>query len=118
MVAVNGKISNVVVKLDDLNDFIVQMKFSSHFDWGYEWLFGLDNKEDVKVLKKLMSYADVEKLEDLNGRVVRIISDRDSLLGVGDPIEDKFIPVVGDKRKEVIYEKFINPYTNEKVEGY
>lgn len=101
----NARIEDVTVGLDDLNRLSVRMTFESQ-SVCFNWEFILNNPTDVQRLVKLMNYTDVYDFENLNGKIVRTVMHSYAFRGFGDPIEDKFIPVFGEKLKEVTEAQF------------
>lgn len=101
----NSRIKNVTVGLDDRDRLSARMTFEGQRG-SCEWIFILANPKDVERLVNLMNYARVNEVEELDGKIVRIVDCDGLFRGFGDPIEDKFIPVFGEELKEVTEAQF------------
>lgn len=105
MEIVNARINNVTVGWDNQYGMSAKMSFECHFG-STNMVFKLTNQTELQRLEKLMNYAgvDVNDVNNLNGRIVRVAIYCCAIRGYGDPIEDKFIPDMpwlGEELKEV-----------------
>jgi len=101
----NARITNLTIGLDDRDRLSARMTFECHFG-ACDWAFILTNPKDAERMVKLMNYTGVHKVEALNGKIVRIVIHGSCFRGFGDPIEDKFVPALGEEFKEVTVEQF------------
>lgn len=100
----NRRIKNVKVGLDDRDRLSIRMTFDGI--WSCDWGFILTNPIDSQRLVKLMNYAGVSDVMDLNGKIIRVVNHDRFLRGFGDPIEDKFVPTFGEELQEITEEEF------------
>lgn len=87
----NARIENVTVGFDDRDRLSARMTFKGQHGCC-EWGFTLIVPTEVQRLIKLMNYAGVHEVEELNGRIIRKVEYNNFLCGFGHPIEDKFVP--------------------------
>ena len=97
------KMKNMEIKNAIIRDVTVgfdgrdRLSASINFDEGYTrcgWDSVLTNEGDVQKLIKLMEYTGANKVEDLNGKIIRIVIADNYLYGFGHPIDDeRFIPI-------------------------
>ncbi len=75
------------------------------FDIPFGGIIGLElcltNPIDNQRLESLLKYAGVSNVEDLTGRVVRQVNYGSYLLGLGHPIENKFVPTFTEDFMEI-----------------
>ena len=96
----NARIKNVTVGFDDRDRLSARMTFEGQHGC-FEWRFILTYNTDVQRLIKLMNYARVHAVENLNGKIIRtVIYDR-IFCAFGDPIEDKFVLAFDEELKEI-----------------
>ena len=88
----NAKIKKVSVEIDDLNRLSARMTFDG-LNKCWEWSFMLNRSTDINRLIRLMEYVEVKKVNDLKNKIIRVAEAECFLLGLGHPIEDKFIPI-------------------------
>ena len=100
----NAKIKNVTVGLDDRDMLSARMTFESQLNCC-DWRFILTDPIDSQRLMKLMSYTNVYEVNNLDGKIIRIVKEDSLFRGFGDPIEDKFVLAFGEKIKEVTKEQ-------------
>ena len=101
----NARILNVLFKRNENDCLLVEMSVVCA-DGGSKWSFIMENLADVKRLKCLMKYADANKLEKLNNKIIRVILKDDQVIGMGDPLENKFFHVRIPQFEEVSLEMF------------
>lgn len=105
MEIINVRINNVTVGWDNEDGMSAKISFEG-YSGSANMVFKLTNQTELQRLEKLMNYAgvDVNDVNNLNGRIVRLVIDGSPIIGYGDPIEDKFIPNMpwlGEELKEV-----------------
>lgn len=100
MKIINAKIKNVTVGLDNGDRLSARMTFDGQCDCR-DWSFILTNPTDVQRLMKLMNYAGVYKVGDLNDKIIRVVYHSILFCGYGDPIKDKFVPTSMEEFKEI-----------------
>ena len=80
------------------------------FDIPFGGIIGLElcltNPIDNQRLESLLKYAGVSNVEDLTGRVVRQVNYGSYLLGLGHPIENKFVPTFTEDFMEIDTSRF------------
>lgn len=97
----NVRIKNVTVGLDSRHNLSARMTFENQYA-TCDWSFSLTDPVDVHRLMKLMSYAGTNTVQKLNGKIVRKIDHNNNFRGFGDPIKDKFIPVLVKTLKKLL----------------
>lgn len=88
----NAKITGVRVGFDDRDRLSARLSIKSQkgsTDWG----FILTEQAQVQALMELMHYVNVQEIYQLNGKIIRVCIHDHMLRALGDPIEDKFIPL-------------------------
>lgn len=102
MKIINARIKNVTVGLDAYGHLVASTTFEAQ-DNSYSWEFDLTDVAETQRLTKLMIYAGTDKVNCLEGRVVRVAVVREVFLrAFGDPIQDTFISLFGGEYKETI----------------
>ena len=89
----NCKITGVKTKITEELTITVKLEFVSRRDKGTYSITKrfYDTKENAE-LKTIMYYADVKKIKELKGKVIREVVDEDeNFIGIGDPIGDNFV---------------------------
>ena len=97
----NARIKDVTVGPDERN-------CSVSFDGqGFccNWEAILTNPAEDERLRKLMQYADTYDVNKMNGKIVRIVIIDTFLRAFGDPIQDKFVPILGAEFVELAEEQ-------------
>ena len=89
----NAKIKNATTRLDNKDRLIVSIEFHEAVTFS-TFVFKLANPVELGNFKKLMEFAEVTELSELNGKIVRLAEHEDVILvAVGHPIEDRFVDV-------------------------
>ena len=101
----NAIIKNVTMGLDERNNLVVSVEFAAHH-FSNIYKFDLMEQMEVQRLAKLLEYAEVKNVEDLKGRMVRVMAFYKLFHGFGHPIEDKFVATFGDTFMESTEEQF------------
>ena len=101
----NAIIKNVTVGLDDRDRLSAMISFESQGKLCTQG-FILTNPNDTERLIKIMSYTGSSKVEQFKGKIVRVVNHDFSFQGFGNPIEDKFVPIFGDKLNEITEDQF------------
>lgn len=108
----NAKIKNVTMKLDNKEHLVVNAEFHESVDFVL-YTFKLNNPVAVKHFIKLMGYAEVTYLNELEGKIIRVAEHENVVRAFGHPIEDRFIDITDaiiDSAKEVTESELLKEY--------
>lgn len=86
----NAKIKNVTTELDAKERLIASMELHEEATFS-SVVFKLANPVELENLTKLMEYAEVQSVNDLEGKIIRIAEHQDLIRAIGHPIKDKFV---------------------------
>lgn len=88
----NCKITKVGIDITETFNINVKLRFSFRTNHAIRYceknFFNIEENIDFH---KIMEYAGIKKVNMLKDRIVRCIIENNKIIGVGDPIEDKFI---------------------------
>ena len=89
----NCKITGVKTKITEELTITVKLEFVSRRDKGtYSFTKRFYDAKENAELKTIMYYADVKKIKELKGKVIREVVDEDeNFIGIGEPIGDNFV---------------------------
>lgn len=93
----NVRIRNITVDCNNLQ-LTAQMTFESQ-NGNNTWKFELTNSKDDQRLVKLMNFTNVLKVKDMEEKIIRAVEYDRVICWLGDPIEDKFIPLQGEVKE-------------------
>ena len=69
----------------------------------YEWNVRLCDRDEAFRLEEIMRYVGAKKLEEMAGKVLRVVIHNGELYGFGNPIEELFISVFSDEEVRYRY---------------
>lgn len=105
MTVQNAKITNVTVGFDNRDRLTASISLKGQYDdWDLKMV--LSQKDDCQYLLKLMSYTEVNGVEEMKGKIIRIVTFDNILYGFGHPIEDKFVPTTQENPTELTEAEF------------
>ena len=88
----NAKIKNVTTSLDAKDNLIASIEFHEELTFS-TFVFKLANPVELQNFTKLMEYAEVQTVNELEGKIIRIAEHKDLIRAIGHPIKDKFVYV-------------------------
>lgn len=107
-----ASIQNVSVGLDRLDRMIARVTFHTKRR-AYKMKFVLTKDFEAQRLMKLMSFIGTYNINNMDGKIVRVVIHKESFYGFGAPIEDKFVPTFGKGLRELTMEQFVELWNHE-----
>ena len=86
----NAKIKNANINFFGTDNLSARLEFA-YPKGSQHWSFRMTKPTDVQRFMKLREYVEAENVEEMNGKIVRIVSFSNHFQGFGHPLEDKFI---------------------------
>ena len=99
-------IQKVAVGIDIMNRLGADIEFVSDFGRFSHWFISSDPKSALQLIT-LMRYTGASSTCSLNNREINLIFSDNSLLGFGNPIDDKYVPLFTEEFREISMEEFM-----------
>lgn len=86
----NAKIKKVTVDFGDTHELAARVELENQ-DFGETIIFDFRNSYDLKLFQKMGEYTEAKKIDEMKGKIIRLVYFSDIREAFGDAIEDKFV---------------------------
>lgn len=86
----NARIKNVTVDFFGTQDLKASLELETQ-DLIEKIIFNLSDSYDLELFKQIREYTDAKKIDEMQGKIIRLVYFSDIREAFGDAIDDKFV---------------------------
>ena len=92
----NAQIVRASISMNQLGYLMVNVSLETQKE-SYEVERRLSDPKVADCLERLMQYTNAKTIEEVNGKIIRLVISNNKLYGFAHPIKEAYVPLFGDK---------------------
>ena len=92
----NAQIVRASISMNQLGYLMVNVSLETQKE-SYEVERRLSDPQVADCLERLMQYTNAKTIEEVNGKIIRVVISNNKLYGLAHPIKEAYVPLFGDK---------------------